>query len=179
MANVVAKNKSGYGFKYTDLAQINKFIVEDLEETYYQEIETDSNGNDYVVTIRQKQGRDDIRIRGCRVTDAVLSGSGAKNPVQMYGAGLTYCRRYSLLMAYGLATEDNDAADFVQPVAKPKQKAPEADNAPMTEAHQEELILLLDENRLKAMDLFGMQVYEMPDRYYSRAKSKIMETIGK
>ena len=46
-------------------------------------------------------------IRGCRVVQATLSGKS--NPAQEQGSALTYARRYSLLLAYGLATTDDDA----------------------------------------------------------------------
>ena len=51
-----------------------------------------------------------VKHRGCQIVDAVLQG--IKNPVQEYGSSLTYCRRYSLLMALGLATEDDDGASL-------------------------------------------------------------------
>ena len=48
--NIINKNKDGYGYKYTDLAEINKYC-ETQGITYYQEIETnESNLNDYIIT---------------------------------------------------------------------------------------------------------------------------------
>jgi vacuolar-type H+-ATPase subunit E/Vma4 len=112
MANI-KKNAQGYGYKYTDLAAINDYI-EGIGETYYQEIERIDN-DDYVVTVRKtKEGSNSIR--GCRVVQASLSGK--VNPAQEQGSGLTYARRYSLLMAYGLATEDDDAESLT--ISKPK-----------------------------------------------------------
>jgi hypothetical protein len=110
MANI-KKNAQGYGYKYTDLAAINDYI-ESIGETYYQEIER-IESDDYVITVRQKVKNvaipdiRELRVRGCRVVQASLSGK--VNPAQEQGSGLTYARRYSLLMAYGLATEDDDA----------------------------------------------------------------------
>ena len=105
MKNTITKNKEGYGYKYTELAEINKFCLEN-DITYYQEVETNEiNQKDYIITYIQK---DDVveKHRGCQIVEAKLSG--INNPVQAYGSSLTYCRRYSLLMALGLATEDDD-----------------------------------------------------------------------
>ena len=111
MKNTIKKNKDGYGYKYTELAEINKYCMEN-GITYYQEIETNEiNQKDYIVTTLQ-YGDTEIKRRGCQIVEATLSG--IKNPVQEYGSALTYCRRYSLLMALGLATEDDDAAGLTE-----------------------------------------------------------------
>lgn len=102
------KNKDGYGYKYTELAEIHNYL-EEHNMKYYQTIETNEiNGCDYIMTYRFIDGKwEEKPKRGCKVTDATLSG--IKNPAQEQGSALTYARRYSLLMAFGLATEDNDA----------------------------------------------------------------------
>lgn len=111
MKSTIAKKTEGYGYKYTELADINKYC-EDNGIGYWQEVETcEINQKDYIVTYIVENG-EIIKHRGCQIVDAVLQG--IKNPVQEYGSSLTYCRRYSLLMALGLATEDDDAASLTQ-----------------------------------------------------------------
>lgn len=101
------KNKEGYGYKYTELAEINKYCEEN-GITYTQEIETcEINQKDYIITYVTKDGVT-TKHRGCQIVEAVLQG--IKNPVMAYGSSITYCRRYSVLMALGLATEDDDGA---------------------------------------------------------------------
>lgn len=110
--NTIKKNKEGYGYRYTELSEINKYCM-DNNISYYQEIETNElNLEDYIVTYVTENGTT-TKHRGCKIVQAVLSG--IKNPVQEYGSSLTYCRRYSLLMALGLATDDNDAQDLTLP----------------------------------------------------------------
>lgn len=109
MKSTIAKKTEGYGYKYTELADINKYCEEN-DIRYYQEVETSEiNQKDYIITYIEKDGKVD-KHRGCQIVEAVLQG--IKNPVQEYGSSLTYCRRYSLLMALGLATEDDDGASL-------------------------------------------------------------------
>ena len=109
MKSTIAKKTEGYGYKYTELADINKYC-EDNGIRYYQEIETSEiNQEDYIITYLVQNG-ETTKHRGCKIVEAVLQG--IKNPVQEYGSSLTYCRRYSLLMALGLATEDDDGASL-------------------------------------------------------------------
>lgn len=109
--STIAKKTEGYGYKYTELADINKYCEEN-GIMYYQDVDTcDINGKDYIITyIYDYEAKKWLPHRGCQIVEAVLQG--IKNPVQEYGSSLTYCRRYSLLMALGLATEDDDGASL-------------------------------------------------------------------
>lgn len=122
MANTIAKNKTAkiptksgkdYSYTYTDLASINKWLDENGLD-YYQEIETnEQNGKDYVLTYRYINGEwEEKPKRGCQVVDATLLG--VSNPAQQNGSALTYARRYSLCLAFGLASEDTDAAELTE-----------------------------------------------------------------
>ena len=120
MKSTIAKKTEGYGYKYTELADINKYC-EDNGIRYYQEIETSEiNQEDYIITYLVRNG-ETTKHRGCKIVEAVLSG--IKNPVQEYGSSLTYCRRYSLLMALGLATEDDDGASLTITKTPTKEEA--------------------------------------------------------
>ena len=119
LETTLSKNKQGYGYKYTDLAQIHDYL-EQNNLKYYQ-FEKRIEGDDYIYTqklklVDNKWVNDGDPLQGCRVVNAQLAG--ISNPAQEQGSALTYARRYSLLMAYGLATEDDDA----QSLTKPKQE---------------------------------------------------------
>lgn len=106
METTLNKNKEGYGYQYTDLAEIHRYL-ESNNARYVQRVER-IDGDDYIFTRRYIDGKwEDEWLQGCRVVNATLSGKS--NPAQEQGSALTYARRYSLLMAFGLATEDDDA----------------------------------------------------------------------
>ncbi len=104
MSATLKKKAKGYNYKYTDLAGIHTYL-EHAGLSYYQYIDVLPNGSEQVYTIRSDMEQP---IAGCIVPKATLK-DGKQNPAQAYGAALTYARRYSLLMAYGLATSDDDA----------------------------------------------------------------------
>lgn len=122
------KNKEGYGYKYTELAEIHRYL-ENIDARYIQRIER-IDGDDYVFTKRcfNNEWENDW-LQGCRVVNAVLQG--IKNPAQEQGSALTYARRYSLLMAFGLATEDDDAQSLSRPKEEIKTKE-QAENYKLT-----------------------------------------------
>lgn len=117
--NKVAKNKTAntgkYSYQYVDIAQIHEYLREN-GLSYYQFIDR-LDGDDYIMTVKiDKDGNESSPIRGARVVDASLVG--VKNPAQEQGSAITYARRYSLLMVYGLATVDDDA----QCLSRPKEE---------------------------------------------------------
>ena len=119
--STIAKKTEGYGYKYTELADINKYCEEN-NIRYFQEVETcESNQKDYIITWLVKDDKEPVKHRGCQIVEATLQG--IKNPVQEYGSSLTYCRRYSLLMALGLATEDDDGASLSESKEPTKEDA--------------------------------------------------------
>ena len=159
MGTTLAKATPGYGYKYTELCDINKHL--DSEGIrYYQYIEPDANGNDYVFTVPIIDGKEQKPRRGCRVVMATLNGKS--NPAQEQGSAITYARRYSLLMAFGLATEDDDAACLTEDKKKPK-KSEGISGYPSREVMMEVIKkrfpegsqnadLLLKSNNLNSMD---------------------------
>ena len=154
----VSKNKTAavgkYSYKYTDLAQIH----EEMERQglrYFQHIETE-NGVDYMVTTLTNVEGETLRTcRGCRVVDA-----NGQNPTQEHGKAITYARRYSLLMALGWATDDDDAAGNIRtrPERKTQNTAPKCPrNAEFSkminDAQRTEVEEALDDMKLTASAL--------------------------
>ena len=125
METTVTKNTTAktpkYSYKYVDIAQIHEYL-EARGWSYYQFIDR-IDGDDYVMTVKVIDGKESAPLRGARVVNATLMG--VSNPAQEQGSALTYARRYSLLMAFGLATEDDDAQSLSRPKeerkATPKQ----------------------------------------------------------
>lgn len=107
-AEVKTRTGNNYSYQYVDIAQIHEYL-ENNNMSYYQYIDRIDN-DDYIMTIKIIDGKESAPLRGARVVDATLFGTD--NPAQKQGSALTYARRYSLLMAFGLATEDNDAQDL-------------------------------------------------------------------
>lgn len=157
----VAKSKPGYGYKYTELAQINE-LLEQRGESYYQYTDT-FNDKDYIMTVKiAKDGTQSAPLRGAPiVTGDIVSKA---NMAQQLGAAITYARRYSLLMAYGLATEDDDAESLTR---KPQQGKASTKPVPPNKVQQDEV---------KATPEQVNQIYAIVNKF---PESKLMEQIRK
>lgn len=122
--NVKKKSTAGGGkfsYKYTDLATIHQ-AMEERGITYHQFTAFEEKAQaDYIWTVlRYGEAEEQEPVRGARIVAGETLAGG--NAAQQYGSALTYARRYSLLMALGWATEDDDAAGAgTAPAAKPQQ----------------------------------------------------------
>lgn len=123
MADTVKKNMTAnvgkYSYKYVDIAQIHAYL-ESIGASYYQYVDRIGD-DDYIMTVKVIDGKESQPLRGARIVDAKLVG--VSNPAQEQGSAITYARRYSLLMAFGLATEDDDAQSLSR---KPKAEQPKS-----------------------------------------------------
>lgn len=105
--STVKKTTNGYNYKYAELSAIHEEL-ERQDITYYQYTEYCVEANaDYIYTVLIINGEEQKPRRGCRV---IYDEGGKMSAAQQQGSGVTYCRRYSLLMALGWATEDDDGA---------------------------------------------------------------------
>lgn len=126
--NQTAKVGEKYSYKYVDIAQIHDYL-ESINAKYIQKIQRIEN-DDYIMTRRCFDDKWEFEwLQGCKVVDATLYG--VDNPAQQQGSALTYARRYSLLMAFGLATEDDDAQSLSKPKEEIKTKE-QAENYKLT-----------------------------------------------
>jgi hypothetical protein len=124
--NTIKKNQTAnvgkYSYQYVDIAQIHEYL-ESINARYIQQTKRIDN-DDYIMTKRCFDNKwEDEWLQGARVVDATLIG--VNNPAQQQGSALTYARRYSLLMAFGLATEDDDAQSLSQLKEPTKEDAEE------------------------------------------------------
>lgn len=168
MADTVKTNKTAkvgekYSYRYVDIAQIHEYL-ESIGARYYQYIDR-IDGDDYIMTVKVMDGKESAPLRGARVVDATLVG--VSNPAQQQGSALTYARRYSLLMAFGLATEDDDAQSLS--VQKNDERKATPKQVEMLEKvyKGDNLTKLLNSNNIKSID-------EMPMKKASDIISKIL-----
>ena len=124
MGTRVKKLTNGYGYKYSDLSTIHE-EMEKQNITYYQYTEYCAEADaDYIYTVLIVDGEEQKPRRGCKI---IYDGGGKMGVAQQQGSGVTYCRRYSLLMALGWATEDDDGASAGEAQQKPKEPSNKVD----------------------------------------------------
>lgn len=157
---VLTKSGAKYSYKYTDISAIHDYL-ESIKASYYQYIET-IDGNDYIVTVPTVDGKELSPRRGCRVVQATLQDKN--NPAQEQGSALTYARRYSLLMAFGLATEDDDGESLTKVPTAPRTGS----NFPRVQSYQKDGI----ESSVPSGSLVG------GDRKPTEAQLKYIKDLG-
>jgi hypothetical protein len=136
--------------KYADLSACIEAVIDSLHSEGFaltQYTEPDEGG----VRIRTVL----LHESGGLLTLGELSMPVVKNDPQGFGSALTYCRRYSLLAAMGLAPEDDDGNAASKPVVKTSATAGEFDKLPT--ARQSMIVDVIEaiKERLSANDIVG------------------------
>ena len=162
MENKIVKNGTqGYGYNYASLSDIAKqgYEIPKMKIVNY-------NDTDYVYYF-DKELKD--WMQGSRVV--VPTGKGM-NEAQLYGSALTYARRYTVLLALGLACDDdkeieNIKADGTQKTGNEVKLASEKQIALIKNTYKEKLPQLLEGLKITNLD-------QLDSKRASEIISKIM-----
>ena len=108
-SNVVVNTTQGYGYTYASLSDIAK-------QGYnipLMKTETDNTSLKDYVYWRDEETKEWLRGAEIVVPESPKNSMGKDkmNAAQLYGAALTYARRYTVLMANCLATDDDKGID--------------------------------------------------------------------
>ena len=131
--NIVKNGTEGYGYNYASLSDIAKqgYKIPKMKVI-------NSDGADYVYYYDE-----DLKDwqQGARIVQPNQKGM---NEAQMYGSALTYARRYTTLMALGLACDDDKKIEELGSELK-KAQQPQKQQAPKQEPKQETNVLTINE----------------------------------
>lgn len=98
--SLILKNKSdGYNYKYASLCDLVEQGIEIPKMTTRL-----IDGDEYVFYQDNNEW-----LQGARV---VIPQSKGMNEAQCYGSALSYARRYTLLLAFGIATQDDEQIEI-------------------------------------------------------------------
>lgn len=114
----IKKNREGYGYNYVDINAINDWLAEQ-GISYRQSIQV-IEGHDYILTTVFEPEKEPYVVLGCRVPEGPIL-SGKTNAAQTLGSALTYARRYSLMMAFGLGAADDDGESLTVKIPEDKE----------------------------------------------------------
>lgn len=105
MSTIVKNSSSGYGYKYASLADLAKAGVE-IPKMRVRPSEL----GEFIEYYDGETWQTGARI-------VLFEGKGM-NAAQIYGAALTYARRYTVQMAMGVACDDDEGVEKAKPVGK-------------------------------------------------------------
>lgn len=96
----IKTQKGSYSYKFTTIAEIHRYL-EETGQHYEAFIQPEEKGDYLFIQKLDKEGKKIGESLRCTKIPQVAD-------LKAYGGALTTCRRYSLLMAFGLACEDDD-----------------------------------------------------------------------
>lgn len=117
MTNIVKNNSTGYGYSYASLSDIAKQGYEIPKMC----VRKDESGEEYVwywdETIIEDPTAETVdkhhRVGWVQGAKVVIPENERMNKAQLYGAALTYARRYTALLALQLACEDDKTIEDI------------------------------------------------------------------
>lgn len=128
-AKVQTKKGYDYSYGYVDLAGIDKYL-EEHKLAYDQDIEIVKNDitgeivGQYVMTQRYKVKEDGSLEEWGKPKRGLPYNPSESLNIQEIGSYTTYVRRYSLALAFGLATEDDDGKGAMPKKQQPAKATP-------------------------------------------------------
>ena len=134
---VKGKTNPAFRSKYADLAAVVDAIKPALAEhgLWFRQVTHPADGGVCIETVIHHSSGESLAC-------GPLFVPASKQDAQGFGSALTYCRRYSLMAAFGVPAEDDDANAAV--ASKPAQK-------PAERISEQESRLILDSLREAAM----------------------------
>lgn len=148
----VGKSKNGHNYKYADLASCIEMARKPMTDnglSVTQLIGDSERGLTITTILGHLSGQ--YLMSTFVMPEAVLSGSGSRNPVQRVGSAITYTRRYAFAAIIGLAQEDDDGSAVVnqgnyqcqqqqQPYTQPVQYQQPQKQEQAQQVHEKEVI---------------------------------------
>jgi hypothetical protein len=118
---IKGKTNPAFRSKYADLSSVVDAVKPALAEhgLWFRQITHPADGGVCVETVIHHSSGESLAC-------GPLFVPASKQDAQGFGSALTYCRRYSLMAAFGVPAEDDDGNAAVQ--SKPAQKPPVAIN---------------------------------------------------
>ena len=119
----VGRDGKGYGYTYATLGKVIESLFPIITENGLAVIQPldNINGEPAIRTVIMHEAGESI----VSVFPLAKAGMSKANDAQQIGAAITYMRRYGLCAAFGLITEDDDAACLTErPAAKQAAPAP-------------------------------------------------------
>lgn len=103
MAKIVKNQSQGYGYSYSNLADLANAGIE-IPQMRVKPVFT-PDGSTYVADYIEYRDKNGEWHLGAKI---VVPNMGKANEAQCYGAALTYSRRYSVELAESVACNDDD-----------------------------------------------------------------------
>lgn len=138
MNKIIANASNGYGYKYASLSDIAKQGVDIPKMKTGTE-----DGKEYVYCF-DKELKEWIRC-----AEVVMPESKGMNKAQLYGSALTYARRYSVQLLYGLACDDDKIVEDLNADGTRKTN----DNKQETTDFRALVYKIIEEKKLNMLDV--------------------------